>query len=142
MWRAKADMFKTPFEEVITPLVGYCVDWQAFNEGDIKMSLEGEIDFTTILAGRNINIGVSSGEITSYIIDGDTEVVSIPMTFTSKKAIFSTDSLPVVSGEVLTVITFTVNIICTDVSEIDVIDKETSATEIPTQTEASFSDCF
>lgn len=142
MWRFKKLMLQHADSEA-GPVLGYCVEWVAFNEDNIKMSLEGEIDFTTILAGRNINIGVSSGIIDSYIIDGITTVCSVPMTFTSKKALFSTDSLlPIVTDKVLTVITFTVNIICTDVSEIDLEDITLSATETPTQTESIYSGCF
>jgi len=145
MWRFKKLMLQHSDSES-GGITGYCIDWQAFNDGDIKMSLEGIIDFTTILNSttpdRFIDTVASSGTVTSYIIDGVTVPCSIPMTFSSKKAFFNDDGLTVVTGEVLTVITFTVLILCTNADEIDLVDLTLSAIETPTQTEASYSGCF
>jgi len=100
------------------PTLGYCVTWEAHNLDNIKMSLIGSIDFTEELGARNINTGSSIGTITSYIVNGITIPSSIPMTFTLKKANFNTATLDTVENSVLTVITFYVNIICTNASEI------------------------
>lgn len=103
-----------------TPSLGYCVTWEAHNLDNIKMSLTGSIDFTEELGSRNINAGASIGTITSYIVNGITYPSSIPMTFTLKKANFNTAALDAVMDSVLTVITFYVEIICTNASEISV----------------------
>jgi len=102
------------------PTLGYCVTWEAHNLDNIKMSLSGTIDFTEELGSRTIDAGVSIGTITSYIVDGTTVPASIPMTFTLKKANFSTATFDAVMDSVLTVITFYVEIICNDASEISV----------------------
>lgn len=100
--------------------LGYCVTWEAHNLSNIKMSLNGTVDFTEILGARTINAGASIGTITSYVVNGTTYPTSIPMTFTLKKANFSTEALDAVTDSVLTVITFYIEIICnngTDISE-------------------------
>lgn len=102
------------------PSLGYCVTWEAHNLSNIKMSLDGTVDFTEILGARTINAGASIGSISSYIVNGITYPTSIPMTFTLKKANFSTVALDAVTDSVLTVITFYVEIICNNATEISV----------------------
>lgn len=120
--------------------VGYCSVWEAHNNGNIKMSIDGYIDFTTALAGRNISTGISVGTITQYRIDGTIISSSIPMTFTSKKAVISNDHLPVVTDKVLTSISFYIEIICTNGSEI-MVSGENNAIEIPEAMDVYYDNC-
>lgn len=107
----------TAVEEEVPPSLNYCVTWEAHNLDNIKMSLSGTIDFTEELGARTINAGDSIGTITSYVVNMTTVPCSIPMTFTLKKANFSTSDLAAVTDNVLTVITFYVEIICNDTSD-------------------------
>lgn len=116
----KRHIFMTEVEDYAPPSLNYCVTWEAHNLDNIKMSLSGTIDFTEELGARNIDTGASIGAITSYIVNGTTIPSSIPMTFTLKKANFNTSDLDAVEDDVLTVITFYVEIICTNASEISV----------------------
>lgn len=105
----------------------YCATWEAHNLSNIKMSLDGYIDFTEMLGTKNIDTtpGLSVGTITGYYIAGaPTTLVpcSVAMTFTTKKGNFSTDSLPVVTDKVLSSIVFQVEIITTPYSEISMSD--------------------
>jgi len=110
----------------------YCVSWSAENEGNIKMSTVGYIDFTEMLAGRTINTGASSGTITGYIIAGMSPFIcSIPMTFTTSQAQWDTDTLPVETDKVLTSLIYTVNIIFNNATEFDIIDGQTNAVVEP-----------
>ena len=120
--------------------VGYCSVWEAHNNGNIKMSIDGYIDFTTALAGRSIHTGASVGTITYYRIDGTTITSSIPMTFTSTRAIIQNDHLPVVTDKVLTSIGFYIEIICTNASEISV-SGENNAIEFPVQIDSNYDNC-
>lgn len=117
----------------------YCVEWTAINEGDIKMSLDGTIDFTNLLAGRTIHVA-STGTVTGYIIDGTPVSCSIPLTFDSTSGTFSDDGLSVVTGKVLTQITIHADIIFNDASELTV-DSVTSAMEFPDASTATYNDC-
>lgn len=117
----------------------YCVEWTAINDGDIKMSLDGTIDFTSLLAGRTIHVA-STGTVTGYIIDGTPVSCSIPLTFDSTSGTFSDDGLSVVTGEVLTQITIHADIIFNDASELTV-DSVTSAMEFPDASTATYNDC-
>jgi hypothetical protein len=116
----KRHIFMTEVEDYVPPSLNYCVTWEAHNLDNIKMSLSGTIDFTEELGARNIDTGASIGAITSYVVNGTTIPSSIPMTFTLKKANFSTATLDAVMDSVLTVITFYVEIICNDSSDISV----------------------
>lgn len=124
-----------------TPSLGYCVTWAAQNLDNIKMSLDGTIDFTEELGARTINGGTSLGTVTSYIVNGVTYPASIPMTFTLKKANFSTNTLDAVTNDVLTVITFSVEIICNDASDITLSNITLSAMEVPDQFNSSYDSC-
>ena len=123
----KKNIYRTSIEE--EPIVGnYCVNWVAANEGNIKMSTSGYIDFTSMLAGRTINTGASTGSITGYIIAGvGTLGCEIPMTFTTSQAQWNTDTLPAVTDKVLTSLIYTVNIIFNNATEFDIIDGQTNA---------------
>lgn len=121
----KKNIFKINMDNAV---ISYCVNWTASNDSNIKMSTIGYVDFTNILAGRTINIGVSTGTITGYIIAGMSPFTcSIPMTFTTSKAEWNTDTLPVETNKVLTSLIYTINIIFNDISEIDIIDEQTNA---------------
>lgn len=97
---------------------GYCMVWNAYNYSNLKMFLDGYIDFAMSLNGRNINPNVSTGSITEYKIDNQTISCNIPFEFTLNRALFNTNSLAVVDGFVLNELTFSVDIICNDASEI------------------------
>lgn len=120
---------------------GYCAVWDAENQGNIRMSLDGYIDFTEALAGRTINTGASSGSVESYVIDGNTVSGIVNMTFTSTRAVFSTNTFPAVTNKVLTGITFFVEVTCTDGSTISVPDTTLFAMETPDQTHSSYDTC-
>ena len=138
----KKSIFKTEIFEDIIPELGFCTTWIAQNDGNTKMSLDGSVDFTEELGVKNISTGTSIGTVTSYTIGGTTILTSIPMTFTTKKALFSETDLPTVTDRVLTVITFTIEIICTDATEINVYNHTTAAfEEIGTQFTADYNDC-
>jgi len=125
-------------------VVDYCVSWTALNEGNIKMSTTGEIDFTAMLAGRTIvGGGASVGTITGYIIAGmGTFACSVPMTFTASKAQWNTDTLPVEADKVLTSLIYSVSIIFNDATEFDIIDGQTNAIVTPDpQLSSSYNDC-
>ncbi|MBC7845574.1 MAG: Ig-like domain-containing protein [Flavobacterium sp.] len=122
--------------------VGYCSVWEAHNNSNISMSIDGYIDFTTALAGRSINTGsgVSVGTITQYRINGSIVPCSIPMTFTSNQAIIHNEHLPVVLDKVLTSISFYIEIICTNGSEI-FVSGENNAIDTPGAMDSSYDDC-
>ncbi len=120
----------------------YCCTWEAYNLDNIKMAIEGEIDFTNILAGRTINTFSSSGVVTQYIIGGTLVSCSIPMDFTSTKASFNTDSLPVVTNKVLTSITVDVSVLCTNATGFEILETYSGA-EVPgVQLTAEFNNCM
>lgn len=120
----------------------YCVSWTAANEGNIKMSTEGYIDFTAILAGRTIVGGLSAGTITGYVIAGMSPFTcSIPMTFTTSRAEWNTDTLPVETDKVLTSLIYTVEVIFNNSDEYFITDEQTNATVIPEQLTSSFDNC-
>jgi len=121
----------------------YCVNWTAANEGNIKMSTQGYIDFTEILAGRTIEPGpLSVGTITGYIIAGvGTISCSIPMTFTTSQAQWNTDTLPVVTDKVLTSLIYTVEVVFNDASDYLIIDGQTNAVVIPGQLTSEYNNC-
>lgn len=123
----KKNIYKSNTEDDI--LIGsYCVNWSAANELNITMSTTGYIDFTDILAGRLIDTGASSGDVTGYIIAGvGTFSCEIPMTFTTSQAQWDTDILPVETDKVLTSLIYTVNIIFNNATEFDIIDGQTNA---------------
>jgi len=122
----------------------YCVNWTAANEGNIKMSTQGYIDFTGILAGRTIEPGpLSAGTITGYIIAGvGTISCSIPMTFTTSQAQWDTDSLPVVTDKVLTSLIYTVEVVFDDASEYLIAGGQTNAVVIPGQLTSEYNNCI
>lgn len=122
----KKNIFKSSVEEIT---ISYCVNWSAANEGNIKMSTTGYVDFTSILAGRTImGGGVSTGTITGYVVVGMSPFTcSIPMTFTSSQAQWNTDTLPVETNKVLTSLIYTINIIFNDATEFDIINEQTNA---------------
>ena len=127
MWSFKRNIYRTA-EDSELPIETYCVSWVAANEGNIKMSTSGYIDFTAMLAGRTINTGASTGSITGYIITGvGTLSCEIPMTFTTSQAQWNTDTLPAVTDKVLTSLIYTVNIIFNNATEFDIIDGQTNA---------------
>ena len=101
------------------PIREFCVNWTAANEGNIKMSTQGYIDFTEVLAGRTIQPGpISVGTITGYIISGvGTISCSIPMTFTTTKAQWNTDALPAVTDKVLTSLIYYLEVMFSDNSD-------------------------
>jgi len=130
---------------VICPeITTYCVNWTAANEGNIKMSTQGYIDFTGILAGRTIEPGpLSAGTITGYIIAGvGTISCSIPMTFTTSQAQWDTDSLPVVTDKVLTSLIYTVEVVFDDASEYLIAGGQTNAVVIPGQLTSEYNNCI
>lgn len=119
----------------------YCINWQANNFDNIKMSLEGEMDFEEILNGRIIH-PLSVGTVTEYIINGGTVTTSpVSMTFSATKGFINTDSLPVVTDKVLTSITVDIQIICTNASEIN-ITATYAASESDGQTFAEYNNCL
>ena len=135
----KRNIYRTSIEE--EPIVeNYCVSWTAANNGNIKMETSGYIDFTSMLAGRTI--AFLDGAITGYIIAGvGTFSCEIPVTHTTSKAKWSTDSLPVVTDKVLTSLIYTVNIIFNNATEFDIIDGQTNAIVIPEQTTSEYNSC-
>jgi len=131
-------------ETSIEPEPGsYCVNWTASNDGNIKMSTTGYIDFTAMLAGRTImGGGASIGTITGYIIAGMSPFTcSVSMTFTTSKAQWNTDTLPVETDKVLTSLIYTVNVVFNNASEYDIIDGQTNAVVIMGQTTSDYNDC-
>lgn len=138
-----ANLLNVGFEESAT--IGVCIQWTAINLNDIKMSLDFEVDLTTILAGRSINTtpGFSVGTITSYVINGTTVPCSLDLTFTATTGTFSTDALPHVAGEVLTSLTFYLDILCTNVTEFTVGPLTISGVEVPgEQITAEYDNCL
>lgn len=121
----------------------YCVNWTAENEENIKMSTQGYIDFSAILAGRTIEPGpLSVGTITGYIIAGvGTFTCSIPMTFTTSQAQWNTDLLPVETDKVLTSLIYTVEVVFNDASEYLISDGQTNAIVIPEQMTSEYNNC-
>ena len=124
----KKNIYRTTMGEEI-PVESYCVTWEAHNLGNIKMSTTGFLDFTDILAGRTIlDSPASVGTITGYIIVGmGTFSCSIPMTFTTSRAEWNTNTLPVVTDKVLTSLIYSVEIIFNDASEYSIVDGQTNA---------------
>ena len=123
----------------------YCVNWTAANEGNIRMSTAGYIDFSAILAGRTIAPGpVSVGTITGYVIAGvGTFTCSIPMTFTASKAQWNTNTLPVVTDKVLTSLTYSVEVTCTNSDDLPAISETTNAAVTPgIQLTSLFNNCI
>lgn len=143
--RAYAIVFgETIYGDELTFTTSYCVNWTAANEGNIKMSTQGYIDFTQILAGRTIEPGpLSVGTITGYIIAGvGTFTCSIPMNFTTSKAQWNTDTLPVVTDKVLTSLIYTVEVVFDDASEYLIAGGQTNAVVIPGQLTSEYNDCI
>ena len=139
----KKNIFKTFIEEDI-PVESYCVIWEAHNEGNIKMSTTGFLDFTDILAGRTIlDSPMSVGTITGYIIAGlGTFPCSIPMTFTTSTADWGTNTLPVKIDKVLTSLIYSVEIIFNNASEYSIVDGQTNAiVEEGIQIDAYYNSC-
>ena len=126
-----------------TPSIqGYCVNWTAGNNGNINMQTVGYIDFTVALAGRTIVAGLSTGTVTGYVIAGvGTFTCSIPMTFTTTKAQWNTNSLPAVTDKVLTSLIYSVTAVFSDSDEYIITDEQTNAIVIPGQTTSSFNNC-
>jgi hypothetical protein len=125
----------------------YCVNWTAANEGNIKMSSVGYIDFSAILAGRTIAPGpVSVGTITGFTIAGMTPFVlstPISMTFTASKAQWNTVALtPVVTDKVLTSLTYSVEVTCTNGDDLPAISETTNTNVIAGQLTSSFNNCI
>jgi hypothetical protein len=118
----------------------YCVSWTAENQDNIKMAISYVLNFTDALAGRTVNTGVSTGSITSYRIDGALVTVSIPLTISATNAHVDTDTLAVVTGEVLTEVTVNIELIFTDASELT-IASTTSAAEVPGAMTSEYNDC-
>jgi len=139
MWLFKQNIYKARREDILI----YCVNWTAQNNSNIKMSTVGYIDFTDTLAGRTVMPGPASvGTITGYIIDGvGTFACSIPMTFTTFKAEWNTDTLPVVTDKVLTSLIYTVEVVFSDASEHSIINGQTNAIVIPGQLDSSYNNC-
>ena len=125
-------------------ITSYCVNWTAENNANIKMSTQGYIDFTGILAGRTIEPGpLSVGTITGYIIAGvGTISCSIPMDFTTSQAQWDTDLLPVVTDKVLTSLIYTVEVVFDDASEYLIAGGQTNAVVIPGQLTSEYNDCI
>lgn len=117
----RKSVYMTRREEVIPPELQYCVTWEAHNNDNISMSLNGFIDFTEELGSRNIaDSPVSTGMVTGYYIAGAPTTLipcSIPMTFTTKKANFN-GTLPAPTDTVLTSIVFSVAITCTNADDL------------------------
>jgi len=128
----------------ISPIQEYCVNWTASNDGNIKMSTVGYIDFTTVLAGRTLKPSpFSVGTITGYVIAGMSPFTcSIPMTFTTTKAQWNTDALPVETNKVLTSLIYTVETMFSDNSDYFITDEQTNAIVIPGQTTSSYNNCI
>lgn len=128
----------------VLPVASYCVSWTASNEGNIKMSTSGYIDFTAILAGRTImGGGISVGTITGYVIAGISPFsCSIPMTFLSSQALWETDSLPVETDKVLTSLIYSVEIVFNDATEFFITNEQTNAAVIPDQTTSEYNSCI
>jgi len=121
----------------------YCTSWTAANEGNIKMSTQGYIDFTAILAGRTIEPGpLSVGTIVGYIVAGvGTFTCSIPMTFTTSKAQWNTDLLPAVEDKVLTSLIYNVEVVFNNSDEYSIVAGQTNAVVIPGQLTSEYNDC-
>jgi len=125
--------------------LSYCTNWTALNNGDIKMSSTGVVNFAPILGDRTINTGVSFGYVDRYAIAGFEGFFScyIPMTFTLSTANWDYDGFPVFIDQVLTGLRYTINIIFSDVSELDIYDKETYAEVLPDpQLTSEYNDCI
>jgi hypothetical protein len=121
----------------------YCTSWTAANEGNIKMSTQGYIDFTAILAGRTIEPGpLSVGTIVGYIVAGvGTFTCSIPMTFTTSQAEWDTNTLPVVTDKVLTSLIYNVEVVFNNSDEYSIVAGQTNAVVIPGQLTSEYNDC-
>lgn len=142
----KKNIFKTSDDDETPPTIDYCSTWEAHNESNIKMSTTGTIDFTAELGSRNIDNtpGLSVGTVYQYKFAGDPDWVSadIDMTFTLKKANWSTDALVARTDQVLTGIRFTIEIICTNASEISLPNVEQFAAVTPSpQLDAYYDTC-
>jgi len=126
-----------------TTTIRYCVSWTAANEGNVKMSTEGYIDFTEILAGRTIVAGLSAGTITGYVVAGMSPFTcSIDMDFTTSRATWETDSLPVVTNKVLTSLIYTVEVVFNNGDDYLISNEQTNAIVIPGQLTSSFNNCI
>jgi hypothetical protein len=132
------------------PLPDFCVNWTAANEGNIKMSTEGYIDFTEVLGpGRTLQPGpLSVGTITGYIISGvGTFTCSIPMTIvpSTNRATWNTDALPVVTDKVLTSLIYYVEAMFSDNSDYFIpnvnYSGQTNAIVLAGQITSSYNNC-
>lgn len=143
----KKAIFRTEqFQNPIPPEIQFCSVWEAHNEGNIRMSTNGYLDFTEELAGKNINNtgGASVGAISAYRFAGDPIWVttSIPFSFTLKRANWNTNALPHRTDQVLTGIRFSFEIITTPYSEISDADLELFAEVTPDpQLDAFYDSC-
>lgn len=130
-----------------TPIQEFCVNWTAENNLNIKMSTQGYIDFTEVLAGRTIQPGpLSVGTITGYRIAGMPEFTcSIDMDFTSTRATWDTDLLPAETDKVLTTLIYSLELIFSDNSDYFIPNinyaGETNAVVIPGQLTSSYNNC-
>lgn len=138
-----------PFKKMIymlkrnsVPVASYCTNWTAINESNIKMSTSGYVDFTPILAGRTISPGDSAGTITGYVISGMSPFTcSIPMTFTTSKAIWNTDTLPVVTDKVLTSLIYSIEVVFNDATDVSIYGEQTNAFVFPGQLNSAYNSC-
>ena len=121
----------------------YCVNWTAANLDNIKMSTQGYIDFSAILAGRTILPTSCEGNIIGYTVSGvGTFICSIPMDFSvSPLATWDTDLLPAVTDTVLNSLIYTVYVEFTDSSYYEIINGQTNAVVIPGQLTSEYNDC-
>ena len=125
-----------------TAAATYCVTWTAANLDNIKMSTQGYINFSAILAGRTIAPVNCEGNITGYIVDGTSYTYSIPIDFsTSPFATWDTDLLPAVTDTVLNSLIYTVYIEFTDSSYYEIVNGQTYAVVIPGQLTSEYNDC-
>lgn len=125
-------------------ITSYCVNWTAENNANIKMSTQGYIDFTGILAGRTIAIASCEGNITEYTIPGvpTPYTCSIPMDFTTSQAQWDTDLLPAVTDTVLNSLKYTVYVEFTDSSYYEIINEQTYGTVTPGGLTSEYNDCI
>lgn len=143
--RAYAIVFgETIYGDELTFTTSYCVNWTAENNANIKMSTQGYIDFTGILAGRTIAIASCEGNITEYTIPGvpTPYTCSIPMDFTTSKAQWDTDLLPAVTDTVLNSLKYTVYVEFTDSSYYEIINEQTYGTVTPGGLTSEYNDCI
>jgi hypothetical protein len=95
-----------------------------------------------MLAGRTISAGLSAGTITGYVISGMSPFTcTIPMNFTTSKAQWNTDALPVITDKVLTSLIYTVEVVFNNSDEYLIDGEQTNAVVIPGQLTSEYDDC-